>query len=77
MTGLYNATMNCYFISKEIEQQVKKINRLIPHVEKCKKEKDRVKLIAMIVTKTSYVSTLIMEIQNEVYELKDGLIPSY
>lgn len=77
MIGLYNTTRNCYFITKEIEQQAKKINRLIPHVEKCKKEEDRIKLVALIVTKICYVSALIMKIQNEAYELKDGLIHSY
>lgn len=77
MTGLYNNTIICYFLIKEIEQQVKKINRLIPHVEKCKKEEDRAKLVALIAIKTSYVSAIVMKIQNEVYELKGGLMPSY
>ncbi len=42
-----------------------------------KKEEERIKLVALIVTKICYVSALIMKIQNEAYELKDGLIHSY
>jgi len=61
--------------SREIVKEMKKINWLTDHLEKCKKKEDKTRLIMMITVSTVYVAALTETVTVKTRNVLDFVFP--